>query len=79
MVRLGFTSDLVTDQTSAHDPLWGYLPPPRRPDEEPEYFALFDPQAYVGRIRLLMAQHVQAILGGDEARGIAFDYGKTWH
>ena len=27
MVALGFTPDLVTDQTSAHDPMWGYLPP----------------------------------------------------
>jgi urocanate hydratase len=33
MVALGFTPDLVTDQTSAHDPMWGYIPP-ARPDED---------------------------------------------
>src|ERR1700733_10429121 len=33
MVEIGFIPDLVTDQTSAHDPMWGYLPP-ARPDED---------------------------------------------
>ena len=33
MVRLGFTPDLVTDQTSSHDPMWGYIPI-GRPDED---------------------------------------------
>ena len=33
MVRMGFTPDLVTDQTSAHDPMWGYLPPVRADED----------------------------------------------
>jgi urocanate hydratase len=45
MVRVGFTPELVTDQTSAHDPMYGYVPP-LEPDETPDELRRQDPQGY---------------------------------
>ncbi|MGC2546760.1 MAG: urocanate hydratase [Silvibacterium sp.] len=76
MVRLGFTPDLVTDQTSAHDPLWGYIPS-ARPDEDLNTLRSLQPQAYTSRVQTSMAQHVQAILEMQRRGAIAFDYGNN--
>jgi urocanate hydratase len=76
MVRRGFTPDLVTDQTSAHDPLWGYLPS-ARPDEDLNVLRSLQPQAYITRVQASMAQHVQAILEMQRRGAIAFDYGNN--
>ena len=61
MVRRGFTPDLVTDQTSAHDPLWGYLPVARA-DEDLNVLRASQPEEYLRRVRASMAEHVRAIL-----------------
>ncbi|MEI2720077.1 MAG: urocanate hydratase [Gemmatimonadales bacterium] len=76
MVRLGFTPDLVTDQTSAHDPMWGYLPPVR-PDEDLVELRSKQPDAYLARARAAMVAHVQAIITMQERGAIAFDYGNN--
>ena len=76
MVRLGFTPDLVTDQTSAHDPLWGYIPS-ARPDEDLNILRSSQPQEYAARVQTSIAQHVQAILEMQRRGAVAFDYGNN--
>jgi urocanate hydratase len=76
MVRLGFTPDLVTDQTSSHDPMWGYIPI-GRPDEDLNALRSLQPQAYTERVQASMAQHVQAILEMQRRGAVAFDYGNN--
>lgn len=76
MVRLGFIPDLVTDQTSAHDPLWGYLPS-ARPDEDLNLLRSLQPQTYASRVQTSIAQHVQAILEMQKRGAVAFDYGNN--
>lgn len=76
MVRLGFTPDLVTDQTSAHDPMWGYLPSARA-DEDLNSLRAQNPKAYIERVQSSIAQHVQAILEMQRRGAVAFDYGNN--
>jgi urocanate hydratase len=76
MLRLGFTPDLITDQTSAHDPLWGYLPS-ARPDEDLNVLRSLHPKEYVQRVQESIARHVQAILEMQRRGAIAFDYGNN--
>ncbi len=76
MVHSGFIPDIVTDQTSAHDPMWGYLPP-ALVDEDLNTLRTHDPAAYMTRVRTAMAQHVQAILELQRRGSIAFDYGNN--
>ena len=76
LVRRGFTPDLVTDQTSAHDPMWGYLPPARE-DEDLDELRRVQPDAYLARARDAMAEHVRAILAMQRAGAVAFDYGNN--
>ncbi len=76
MVEIGFTPDLVTDQTSAHDPLWGYLPIARA-DEDLNTVREKEPERYLERVRASMVAHVQAILTMQQRGAIAFDYGNN--
>jgi len=76
MVQLGFTPDLVTDQTSAHDPMWGYLPSARA-DEDLNSLRTQDPKAYLERVQSSIAEHVQAILELQRRGAVAFDYGNN--
>jgi urocanate hydratase len=76
MVELGFTPDLVTDQTSAHDPSWGYLPI-AQPDEDLNILRAKNPDAYTSRVRTSIAEHVRAILTMQQRGAIAFDYGNN--
>ena len=76
MVKLGFTPDLVTDQTSSHDPKWGYLPVARA-DEDLNYIRAQQPELYADRVQASIAQHVQAILEMQRRGAIAFDYGNN--
>ena len=73
MVEIGFTPDLVTDQTSAHDPLWGYLPIARA-DEDLNTVRAQQQQAYIARVQASIAEHVHAIIKMQERGAIAFDY-----
>jgi urocanate hydratase len=76
MVEIGFTPDLVTDQTSAHDPLWGYLPIARA-DEDLNTIRTQQQDAYMQRVRSSIAVHVQAILTMQQRGAVAFDYGNN--
>ncbi len=76
MVELGFTPDLVTDQTSAHDPLWGYLPIARA-DEDLNTLRAKDPEAYTRRVQSSIAAHVEAMLTMQKRGAVAFDYGNN--
>jgi urocanate hydratase len=76
MVKRGFIPDLVTDQTSSHDPMWGYAPV-ARPDEDLNTLRSSQPQAYLERVHASIAQHVQAILEMQRLGAVAFDYGNN--
>jgi urocanate hydratase len=76
MVSMGFTPDLVTDQTSAHDPMWGYIPP-HGTNENIDALRSSDPDEYLKRARAAMVTHVQAIVTMQERGAIAFDYGNN--
>ncbi|HYY98976.1 MAG TPA: urocanate hydratase [Pyrinomonadaceae bacterium] len=76
IVRRGVKVDAVTDQTSAHDPLNGYIPAGLSP-EEAEELRRTDPAAYVGRSTQSMARHVEAMLALQRAGAVAFDYGNN--
>jgi len=76
MVQLGFTPDLVTDQTSSHDPKWGYLPLAHA-DEDLNYIRAQQPELYTRRVQASIAQHVEAILEMQRRGAIAFDYGNN--
>jgi urocanate hydratase len=76
MVEIGFTPDLVTDQTSAHDPLWGYLPIARA-DEDLNVVRAKQQDIYMERVRASIATHVRAILTMQQRGAVAFDYGNN--
>jgi urocanate hydratase len=76
MVAMGFTPDLVTDQTSSHDPLVGYLPV-AAPDEDVATLRRTQPDAYLARVRDAMVAHVEAIVTMQRRGAIAFDYGNN--
>jgi urocanate hydratase len=76
LVRRGFVPDVLTDQTSAHDALNGYVPHgmsladavslrARRPDD------------YVARAMQSMARHVEAMLALKQRGAVTFDYGNN--
>src|SRR5690625_3844103 len=71
LVRRGFTPDLVTDQTSAHDPLYGYVPPLQE-DEDPAKSRQRDPVAYSARVLEAMAGHCEAIVSMQDEGAVAF-------
>jgi len=76
IVRRGVRVDAVTDQTSAHDPLHGYVPAGIT-TEEAEALRRHDPVGYIARSTASMAQHVEAMLALQRAGAIAFDYGNN--
>jgi urocanate hydratase len=76
IVRRGAPMDLVTDQTSAHDALNGYIPAGMTLDEAAELRAR-DPQEYERRSLESMAEHVRAMLDFDEMGAVVFDYGNN--
>ncbi|NLG68919.1 MAG: urocanate hydratase [Firmicutes bacterium] len=76
LVRRGRIPDVVTDQTSAHDPLNGYVPTGLGLDEAAE-LRRRDPEEYVRRARASIKVHVQAILDMQGRGAVAFDYGNN--
>jgi urocanate hydratase len=76
LVRRGVTPDLVTDQTSAHDPLVGYVPQGLSLAEAAALRAK-DPVDYVKRSRASMAVQVQAMVAMKHAGAHVFDYGNN--
>jgi urocanate hydratase len=76
LVRRGVQIDAVTDQTSAHDPLNGYVPAGLSLDEAAELREK-DPRGYVEKSMASMAQHVEAMLALKRGGAVAFDYGNN--
>jgi urocanate hydratase len=76
IVRRGVHVDVVTDQTSAHDPLNGYVPAGLGLEEAGE-LRRTDPKLYVERSMHSMARHVEAMLALKRAGAVAFDYGNN--
>jgi urocanate hydratase len=76
LIKRGVTPDIVTDQTSAHDPLNGYVPN-QMTIEEAGILRQRDPKEYVRRSMDAMARHMEAILALQAAGSIAFDYGNN--
>jgi urocanate hydratase len=76
LVRRGFKPDAVTDQTSAHDELNGYVPAGLDLAAAAELRER-DSQQYVQRSLESMAQHVRALLDFQHGGAVAFDYGNN--
>lgn len=76
LVRRGITPDVVTDQTSAHDPLNGYVPN-GLPDEDPQELRNKNPKEYIRRSMQAMAAHVHAMLEMQKRGAVVFDYGNN--
>jgi urocanate hydratase len=76
LVRRGVVPDLLTDQTSAHDPLNGYVPAGLSMEEAAALRAR-DEQEYVRRARGSMAEHVRAMLELRRRGAHVFDYGNN--
>jgi len=76
IVRRGVHVDVVTDQTSAHDPLNGYVPQGLTLEEAAE-LRRRDPAEYVRRSTATMVVHVNAMLALQRAGAVTFDYGNN--
>jgi urocanate hydratase len=76
MVRRGVIPDVVTDQTSAHDALGGYVPG-GMPLEEAYALRASDPREYVKRSMESMKEHCRAMVEMKRRGAVAFDYGNN--
>jgi urocanate hydratase len=76
LVRRGVTPDIVTDQTSAHDPLHGYIPAGLSLSEAAA-LRDGDPEEYVRRSMESMRIHCQAIVDMQASGAVAVDYGNN--
>ena len=72
----GFKIDIITDQTSAHDPLNGYVPQGYSV-EEAKKLRKEDPKKYVELSQDSMAKHVELMLEFQKQGAVAFDYGNN--
>ncbi len=76
LLARGLEAEIVTDQTSAHDPLNGYVPG-RMSLAEAEAMRAADPEEYVRRSRASMAAQCAAMVGFLDAGSEVFDYGNS--
>ena len=76
LARRGVHFDLVTDQTSAHDMLNGYVPM-GMPLEQAVALRESDPDSYQQRARATAVEHVKAMVAFQEAGSHVFDYGNN--
>jgi urocanate hydratase len=76
LIRRGVVPDLLTDQTSAHDPLNGYIPAGLTVEEATALRAQ-RPAEYVERALDSIATHVRAMLSLQKAGAVVFDYGNN--
>ena len=73
LVRRGVRVDVVTDQTSAHDPLDGYVPDVRHVG----VLRINDPAGYIEASRVSIAKQCEAIVALKDRGTVAFDYGNN--
>ncbi len=76
LVKRGVVPDVVTDQTSAHDPLYGYIPAGMSLAEADELRER-DREAYIQAAMDSMTAHVQAMLDWQKKGAVVFDYGNN--
>ncbi|MBA2876636.1 urocanate hydratase [Anoxybacillus caldiproteolyticus] len=76
LLKRGVKIDIVTDQTSAHDPLNGYIPAGMSLEEAAD-LRRKDPNEYMRRAKQSMAKHVEAMLEFQKRGAIVFDYGNN--
>jgi urocanate hydratase len=76
LVERGVVPDIVTDQTSAHDPLHGYVAAGLAPDQV-ERLRRDDPDAYLERSMASIRAHCEAIVALQSAGAVAVDYGNN--
>ena len=76
LLERGIVPDLVTDQTSAHDELEGYVPR-GAPDEDLVLLRRRDPKEYISRSLETMGEHVRALLELKRRGSVVFDYGNN--
>jgi urocanate hydratase len=76
LVARGFVPDVVTDQTSAHDPLNGYVPAGLTLDAATQ-LRRANTNDYIARARASIAAHVRAMLALQQRGAVAFDYGNN--
>jgi urocanate hydratase len=75
LLRMGVPIDIVTDQTSAHDPL-SYIPEDVDLPDADDYAAK-KPEEFTDRARASMVKHVEAMVGFQDAGAEVFDYGNS--
>lgn len=76
LVKRNITPDMVTDQTSAHDALVGYVPESLTLKDAAE-LRQKNPDEYIKRAKASMARHVQAMLAFQKNGSVVFDYGNN--
>ncbi len=76
LVARGVAFDIVTDQTSAHDPLGGYVPEGVTAEEAPQ-LRREHPQDYVKRAQASIARHCTAMVAMHRQSSVVFDYGNN--
>lgn len=76
LLERGFLPDLLTDQTSAHDPLNGYMPEGVTPIEAKDLRAQ-DKASYLKRVSAAIVRHVRGMLEMQKRGVITFDYGNN--
>jgi urocanate hydratase len=76
LARRGVVPDLLTDQTSAHDPIGGYIPQGLSLDQAKE-LRQRDPESYRKRAMESIAMHVEGMLALQKMGAVTFDYGNN--
>jgi urocanate hydratase len=76
LVRRGFHPDVVTDQTSAHDALEGYIPAGLSVKEAAD-LRRSEPEEYLRRSRHSIVDHVKAMLAFQDSGSVVFEYGNN--
>ncbi len=77
LARRGIVPDVLTDQTSAHDTLNGYIPLPRSPSEDLDRLRREQPREYVRRAVESIGIQVRAMLALQARGAVTFDYGNN--
>ncbi|MBL8796614.1 MAG: urocanate hydratase [Planctomycetia bacterium] len=77
LVRCRIVPDVLTDQTSAHDLLNGYVPTRQKDTEDLDALRRDHPKRYMARARESVAAHVKAMLQLQERGAVAFEYGNN--
>ncbi|WP_226526936.1 urocanate hydratase [Metabacillus niabensis] len=76
MLKIHFIPDILTDQTSAHDPLNGYIPS-NMTLEQAEHLRTSDKNLYIKCAKTSIAKHVETMLAIQNKGAITFDYGNN--